>query len=136
MSRTRLRSTRQVVDRCTQLAQEVRAAQGRTDADAIDTLWRGEALGTLLWALGIAELPPYDRACDTGAVLTVEEGTTHGGLGSAVLERAARTGRKLRARLLGLPDAFVRHGDARAQRAALGLDPPGIARALDELLGR
>ena len=77
-----------------------------------------------------------DRACDTGVVVTVEEGTTHGGLGSAVLERAARTGRRPRARLLGLPDVFVRHGDARLQRAALGLDASGIARAVGELLER
>ncbi|HMK72315.1 MAG TPA: transketolase C-terminal domain-containing protein, partial [Myxococcaceae bacterium] len=77
-----------------------------------------------------------DRACDIGRVVTVEEGTVRGGLGSAVLERAAHTGRKLRARLLGLPDAFVRHGDARAQRTALGLDAAGIGRALADLLGR
>jgi 1-deoxy-D-xylulose-5-phosphate synthase len=75
-----------------------------------------------------------DRACETGVVVTVEEGTTRGGLGSAVLERAAQTGRRPRVRLLGLPDAFVRHGDARAQRQALGLDAPGIARAVRALL--
>jgi 1-deoxy-D-xylulose-5-phosphate synthase len=75
-----------------------------------------------------------DRACDTGRVVTVEEGTTRGGLGSAVLEQAARTGRRPRFCLLGLPDAFVRHGDARAQRQALGLDAAGIARALRTLL--
>jgi 1-deoxy-D-xylulose-5-phosphate synthase len=75
-----------------------------------------------------------DRACDTGAVVTVEEGTTRGGLGSAVLERAARTGRRPRVRLLGLPDAFVRHGDARVQRARLGLDAAGIAQAVRALL--
>jgi 1-deoxy-D-xylulose-5-phosphate synthase len=75
-----------------------------------------------------------DRACDTGRVVTVEEGTTRGGLGSAVLERAALTGRRPRVRLLGLPDAFVRHGDARVQRAGLGLDAAGIARAVRELL--
>jgi 1-deoxy-D-xylulose-5-phosphate synthase len=75
-----------------------------------------------------------DRACETGRVLTLEEGTTRGGLGSAVLELAARRGLRPRVRLLGLPDAFVRHGDARAQRAALGLDAAGIFRALGEML--
>jgi 1-deoxy-D-xylulose-5-phosphate synthase len=69
-----------------------------------------------------------------GVVLTVEEGTTHGGLGSAVLERAAHTGRRARVQLLGLPDTFVRHGDARAQRHSLGLDAAGIATALRVLL--
>jgi 1-deoxy-D-xylulose-5-phosphate synthase len=74
-----------------------------------------------------------DRALETGRVLTLEEGTTRGGLGSAVLEQAARTGRRPRFMLLGLPDAFVRHGDARAQRRALGLDAAGITRALGAL---
>lgn len=74
-----------------------------------------------------------DRALETGRVLTLEEGTTRGGLGSAVLEQAARTGRRPRFKLLGLPDAFVRHGDARAQRRALGLDAAGITRALGAL---
>jgi 1-deoxy-D-xylulose-5-phosphate synthase len=80
------------------------------------------------------DVAAVDAACEMGRVLTVEEGTTHGGLGSAVLERAAHTGRRPRVRLLGLPDAFVRHGDARAQRQALGLDAAGIADALRALL--
>jgi len=86
-----------------------------------------------------ARLFPLDalavaRALEVGRVLTVEEGTTRGGLGSAVLEEAARTGRRARVRLLGLPDAFIRHGDARAQRHRLGLDAAGIARAVAALL--
>jgi 1-deoxy-D-xylulose-5-phosphate synthase len=75
-----------------------------------------------------------DVALQTGRVVTVEEGTTRGGLGSAVLEAAARTGRAARVRLLGLPDAFVRHGDARAQRERLGLDAAGIGRAVRAVL--
>jgi len=35
---------------------------------------------------------------------------------------------------LGLPDAFVTHGDTGAQRAELGLDAAGIAKACRELL--
>ena len=77
---------------------------------------------------------PLDRAalCEaaaSGAVLVVEEGTVRGGLGSAVLELFAEEGLTPRVRLLGLPDAFVRHGDARAQRARLGLDAAGLRRA-------
>lgn len=74
------------------------------------------------------------EALQTGRVLTVEEGTTRGGLGSAVLELAARTGNPARVHLLGLPDTFVRHGDARAQRMRLGLDAAGLRRALGALL--
>ena len=83
-------------------------------------------------------LTPLDTAAvlegaRCGKVLTIEEGTTHGGLGSAVTELLAERGNGARVRRLGLPDRFVRHGDARAQRAALGLDAEGIRRAAREL---
>jgi 1-deoxy-D-xylulose-5-phosphate synthase len=78
--------------------------------------------------------PALDEACWLGSVVTVEEGTTHGGLGSAVLEHAAARGLSPKVRTVGLPDYFVRHGDARAQRSRLGLDPAGLARAVREVL--
>ncbi len=82
---------------------------------------------------------PLDRAAvreaaACGAVLCVEEGTLRGGVGSAVLEALAESGLWVKARLLGLPDAFVRHGDARVQRSELGLDAAGIARAARALV--
>lgn len=80
--------------------------------------------------------PALDEACRTRVVVTVEEGTVHGGLGSAVLEHAAAGGLSPRVCTLGLPDAFVRHGDARVQRGRVGLDAQGIARAVRELLRR
>jgi 1-deoxy-D-xylulose-5-phosphate synthase len=71
-------------------------------------------------------------------VLTVEEGCLAGGFGAAVLEMLE--GRRLLAegiptRRLGLPDAFVTHGDPGKQRAELGIDRDGIARACRELAG-
>ena len=39
---------------------------------AIDAIWRGEALGTLLWALELHELPPYDTPFATRAVVAVD----------------------------------------------------------------
>ncbi len=71
------------------------------------------------------------------ALLTLEEGTTRGGLGSAVLEAIADQPTPPRVKLLGLPgDRFVRHGEARAQRHALGLDAEGIHQAALGVLGR
>lgn len=74
------------------------------------------------------------EAAKTGRVLVVEEGTLHGGLGSAVLEFLAEERRATRVRCLGLPDYFVRHGEARAQRAELGLDSDAIRFAAEALL--
>jgi len=71
-------------------------------------------------------------------VVTVEEGCLPGGFGSAVLEALDRHGlvaEGIRVRRLGLPDAFLTHGDQGKQRAELGIDKDGIARACRELAG-
>jgi hypothetical protein len=69
MTRRRLRSQGEVVDRCRALRDEVRAGLARLPREAgdptvVDAVWRGEALGTLLWSLQLAELPPYDQPFD------------------------------------------------------------------------
>ncbi len=70
-----------------------------------------------------------------GAIVTVEDATIHGGFGSAVLELLAAKKIATRVALLGMPgDRFVRHGEARTQRAQLGLDAAGLRRAAEELL--
>lgn len=81
------------------------------------------------------DAPALVEAAACGHVMVVEEGTTRGGLGSAVLELYAAKGCSPRVRLLGMPDTFVPHGDARVQRAELGLDAEGLRRAGRELLG-
>jgi 1-deoxy-D-xylulose-5-phosphate synthase len=81
------------------------------------------------------DAPALLEAAACGHVMVVEEGTTRGGLGSAVLELYAAKGCSPRMRLLGMPDTFVPHGDARVQRAELGLDAEGLRRAGRELLG-
>src|SRR4051794_39844649 len=70
MPRRKLRSQRDVVARTRELDEELRAALARptddADADAgiVDAVWHGEALGILLWALQLAELPAYDEPFD------------------------------------------------------------------------
>jgi hypothetical protein len=69
VARVKLRSRREVVERCQVLAAALRGALGRLaededDAAAAEAIWDGEALGMLLWALELAQLPPYDRPFD------------------------------------------------------------------------
>ena len=67
MARRKLRSQAQVVERCRALQAELRSALDRLPSESatvVDAVWRGEALGTLLWALQLEELPPYDRPFD------------------------------------------------------------------------
>src|SRR5438093_2585275 len=91
--RRRPRSAKQVRARARALAALVRHAQGEpqdaaglaltpaeqellaspaalwAEQDVVDAVWRGEALGTLVWALAVArELPPYDRPFDHTAI--------------------------------------------------------------------
>jgi hypothetical protein len=77
VARKRLRSAAEVLDRCRALGEEVREALGHLPAGAgqaavVDAVWRGEALGTLLWALQLVELEPYDHPFDPAVVSSTE----------------------------------------------------------------
>ena len=67
------------------------------------------------------------------ALVTVEENVVAGGAGSGVAEALASAGHAVPILHLGLPDAFVDHGEPAALLAACGLDAEGIERAI---LGR
>jgi hypothetical protein len=75
MPRRKLRPQEEVIARCAALRDELRAALARLPSDdpaVVDAVWRGEALGTLLWALQLVELPAYDRPFDAEAVAAVD----------------------------------------------------------------
>jgi 1-deoxy-D-xylulose-5-phosphate synthase len=67
-------------------------------------------------------------------VVTVEEAALMAGFGSAVLEAAADAGLDAsQLRRLGIPDAFIEHGERGELLADLGLNAPGIAAMCREL---
>ena len=66
------------------------------------------------------------------ALVTVEENVVAGGAGSGVAEALASAGLAVPILHLGLPDAFVDHGEPAALLAACGLDAEGIERAIVE----
>ena len=58
-----------MVDRSVALSEQLRAALAELSWDGDDqhvaeSVWAGEGLGMLLWALELAQLPPYDRPFD------------------------------------------------------------------------
>jgi 1-deoxy-D-xylulose-5-phosphate synthase len=59
-------------------------------------------------------------------IVTVEEGCIMGGAGSAVLEALQALAIDKPVLQLGLPDAFIEHGDPAKLLALNGLDAPGI----------
>ena len=78
MARRRPRSQTDVIERCEALRSELRAALDRLPSDdpgVIDAVWRGEALGTLLWTLQLVELPAYDRPFDPETVAAADPAT-------------------------------------------------------------
>ena len=75
MPRRKLRSEAEVIERCSALRDELRVALAKLpdeDPAIVDAVWRGEALGMLLWALQLAELPAYDHPFDADQVTTVD----------------------------------------------------------------
>jgi 1-deoxy-D-xylulose-5-phosphate synthase len=69
------------------------------------------------------------------AIVTVEEGCTMGGAGSAVLEALAEAGLTTPVLTLGLPDRFVEHGDPAKLMAMCGLDAAGIEQSIVKRFG-
>jgi 1-deoxy-D-xylulose-5-phosphate synthase len=67
-------------------------------------------------------------------IVTVEDGTTIGGFGSAVLEFMAKYGYKADVKMLGIPDRLVEHGTLKELHAECGYDAAGIAATVRELV--
>jgi 1-deoxy-D-xylulose-5-phosphate synthase len=69
------------------------------------------------------------------ALVTIEENVVSGGAGSAVAEVLAAEGIVIPLLQLGLPDAFVDHGDPAQLLADCGLDARGIAASVSARFG-
>jgi 1-deoxy-D-xylulose-5-phosphate synthase len=69
-------------------------------------------------------------ARDHEQIVTIEEGCIMGGAGSAVMESLQSLGLVRPVLQLGLPDAFIEHGDPAKLLAMQGLDAAGIERSM------
>ena len=67
-------------------------------------------------------------------LVTVEEGCTMGGAGSAVSEALHAAGLVKSLLILGLPDVFIEHGDPAKLLALLGLDAAGIEASITRFI--
>jgi transketolase len=102
------------------------------------------AEGIELTLVDVHTIKPFDAAgvvaaaSATGVVVTLEEHTVVGGLGSAVAEALLEAGAAPKAfRRLGVADLYPSIvGDQRFLRAAYGLDAVALASAVREALGR
>ncbi|HEX8278033.1 MAG TPA: transketolase C-terminal domain-containing protein, partial [Segetibacter sp.] len=67
-------------------------------------------------------------------IVTVEDGTTMGGFGSAVLEFMVAKGYKSEVKMLGIPDRIVEHGTPKELQRECGYDAQGIAETVRAMM--
>ncbi len=67
------------------------------------------------------------------AVITLEDGTLEGGLGSAVTDWIVNNNIKLRVQKLGVPDRWVGHATVAQLHEECGIDPEGIIKVVKDI---
>jgi 1-deoxy-D-xylulose-5-phosphate synthase len=67
-------------------------------------------------------------------IITVENGTVVGGLGSAVIDFMNEKNYQARVKMLGIPDRFIQHGTPEELYAECGFDVEGIKKSILNLL--
>ncbi|MDA8521673.1 1-deoxy-D-xylulose-5-phosphate synthase [Acidovorax sp. NCPPB 4044] len=102
-------------------------------------LQAGEALdatvANMRWAKPLDTALLLELAATHDAIVTVEEGAVMGGAGSAVGEALNAAGVSRPLLQLGLPDAFIEHGDPAKLLALQGLDAEGLVRSITARFG-
>lgn len=115
-------------------------ATGTIMNDAIAASQKLEELGISARVLDMHTIKPLDveavlqAAEETGHIVTVEDHTIIGGLGSAVAEVIADTGVGAKLRRLGVPDVFALVGPPADLYKHYGFDSDGIVRAVQGIL--
>ncbi|MDR1356874.1 MAG: transketolase family protein [Tannerellaceae bacterium] len=110
-----------------------------------ETVYHAYRAGRMLHKKGIrarvldmASIKPYDKAAilkaaaETGRIVTVEEHSRFGGLGSLVAETLSESPVPLR--IIGIPDEDVIHGNSSGIFAHYGLDASGIYKTAIEFM--
>ena len=68
-------------------------------------------------------------------VITLEDGTIHGGMGSAILEFISEKNYSIQVKRLGVPDKFVDHGTVEELYKECGMDCDSIVSTVKEMVG-
>jgi transketolase len=116
-------------------------ASGVTVCRALGAAERLAARGVEARVVNVATVRPLDgdaivaAARETGAIVTVEEHTVHGGLGGAVAEVLVQA-HPVPMRILGVPGVFAPVGPAAVLLDHFGISAAGIEEAALELVRR
>ncbi len=115
-------------------------ATGETVAPAFFAAERLAAEGVDAGVVSIHSLRPFDEqavldtARTTRTLITVEEHSVHGGLGSRVASLLMQSGVSLPMRIVGIPDEYTMTGSQGEIFAHYGITPEGLARTARTLL--
>ncbi|MBC7719222.1 MAG: 1-deoxy-D-xylulose-5-phosphate synthase [Chitinophagaceae bacterium] len=95
----------------------------------------GATVVNMRWAKPLDTALLLQIASTHAAIVTLEEGAIMGGAGSAVIEALQAAGIATPVLQLGLPDAFIEHGDHGKLLGLQGLDAAGIEAAARQRFG-
>jgi len=116
-------------------------ACGTMVAQALEAARQLEHFGVDARVINMSTIRPIDRqvieqaASETGAIVTVEEHTTYGGLGSAVAEVVVATC-PVPMRMVGVPGVFAPTGSTAWLFGRYGLTAEGIRKAALQVVSR
>ena len=109
-------------------------AAARSAADEL----AAEGIDATVWDVRVAKPLDEEMLADAAAhpaVVTIEDGYREGGIGSAIAGRVARfDGETPHTAVLGVPVQFIPHGKPDAILAGFGLDGPGVAATVRDLV--
>jgi transketolase len=117
-------------------------AMGTTVYHAVEAARMLADEGISVRVLNMHTLKPLDETVivkaleETRRLITVEDHNVHGGLGDAVADVIARSGKGCAFEKLGIPDAFCSHGYPEDLMHLYKIDTDGILDKVREILGR
>lgn len=115
---------------------------GTVTNDAVKAAERAAAEGISTEVISLRFVKPLDTELlhEAGRrfarIVTVEDGTVEGGVGSAVAEFMTENGYRTEIIRLGIPDRFIHHGTTAELKRLCGYDTDGILAALRKAAGR
>ena len=69
------------------------------------------------------------------SIITIEDGTVVGGLGSAILEFASQNNYKNTIEIIGVPDHFINHGSVEELYRIIGFDSEALSLVIKKMIG-
>jgi transketolase len=117
-------------------------ACGETVPPALAASWQLAAEGIGCRVLSMHTLKPLDEAAvlraarETGAIITIEEHSVHGGLGEACAATLMQYGASLPFKIVGLPDEHLVSGSQAEILRHYGISPEGLSQTARRLLHR